>query len=302
MEACIILKRGGNDVGVSSYAFVELKSFGDLVVAASSIRTLSPADVASCRLLIGPHLSDLTKVLAPPCMIETLAISDRNVPALFDVKKCGIVAGLRSAAALRSALATAAPGTTLVLPRSACRERFIVGQRVWQALPRADNVYVAFERFMRNTFLDARSVSPRSAERPHRIALCPFSRVAAKNVPVRLIAEMSDVCARGGFQPELLLLEGERLDEPLDGLAIRIIPRRFDMLANALAEYSGVISADSLPAHLAEYRGTPAFVASPVSNTYWLPSRAFESQHWGVFEQARELIPRLKHFLDTVQQ
>lgn len=60
-----------------------------------------------------------------------------------------------------------------------------------------------------------------------------------------------------------------------------------------------MISADSLPAHLAEYRGTPAFVASPVTNPYWLPSRAFTGRHWGLFDQMPELTARLQRFLDT---
>jgi len=288
-------------VSASTYAFVELKSFGDLVVTASSIRLLLPSDAIRCRLLIGPYLHDLAMALAPPCAIELLSIPDQNVPALFDLKKRGLAAGLHSAFALRTALATAAPGATLVLPRPARRERFIAGRRSWQAVPQAENVYLAFERFMRGAFPDAKPVIASTTARARRIALCPFSRVAAKNVPAQLVTELAAVCANAGIEPELLLLEGERLDAPTGKLAVRTIPRRFDALANALAEYAGVISADSLPAHLAEYRGTPAFVVSPVPNPYWLPSRAFQGQHWGLIDQVPGLTSRLQRFLDTAQ-
>jgi ADP-heptose:LPS heptosyltransferase len=76
-----------------------------------------------------------------------------------------------------------------------------------------------------------------------------------------------------------------------------VIPRRFDAFADALAGYAAVISGDSLPAHLAEYRGTPAFVASPVHNRYWLPKRAFLGEHWGLIHERAELMVRLRRFL-----
>jgi len=112
---------------------------------------------------------------------------------------------------------------------------------------------------------------------------------------------MAATCVGAGFEPELLLLEGERMETPPTGLAIRTLPRRFDALAEALAGYAGVISADSLAAHLAEYRGTPAFVATPVPNTYWLPARTFKGRHWGLFDGTPELTAHLQRFLDTAQ-
>lgn len=284
-----------------SYAFVELKAFGDLTVTAATLRSLPREALGRFMLLIGPHLGDLARALKPACAVETLPLPDRHVPALFDLKKHGLMAGLRSALSLRGALATAASDSVLVLPRQARRERFIAGGRRSLALPPAENIYVAHERFLQQQI--GATVMPLEldhAMRSQRIALCPFSRIAAKNLPRNLVIELAGTCAKAGFDVELLLLEGEHFDDR-NAPRTRVIPRRFDALADALAAYAGVISADSLPAHLAEYRGTPAFVASPVPNRYWLPAHAFKSEHWGLFDRRIELDARLQRFLSIAQ-
>jgi hypothetical protein len=113
--------------------------------------------------------------------------------------------------------------------------------------------------------------------------------------------KLARVCIDAGFEPELILLDGEQWDNSRKEFSIRTIKRCFRSLAETLEEYAGVISADSLPAHLAEYRGTPAFVASPVPNSYWLPKRAFEGENWGVIDNPTELISHLQRFLFTLQ-
>ncbi|WP_087691077.1 hypothetical protein [Pandoraea sp. PE-S2R-1] len=286
---------------VARYAFVEVKAFGDLTVTARTLRDLPRDTLARCALVVAPHLTDLVNALAPSCTVETLALSDDRLPAIFDLKARGLPAGIGSALSLRRALSGAAKGATLVLPRAHRRERFIAGGRPMAVLPPAENVYVAQEQFVAR-YLTSAPVAcvPRASAAHKRIAFCLYSRVAAKNVPLDLAIALSDLCAKSGFEAEFLLLDGEHLDGA-ERLNTRRIPRRFDALASALADYAGVLSADSLPAHLAEYCGTPAFVASPVSNRYWLPADAFKQDHWGVFGQRDELFARFQRFLDMVK-
>lgn len=290
------------DASSQSYAFVELKSFGDLVISAGSLRLLPHSELARCRLLIGPYLLDLCRALAPPCAVEVMSIPDRNIPALFDMRNRGVMAGLHSALTLRAALARAAPDTTLVMVENLVRrERFIAGGRARLAIPAADNVYLGFEAFMRQTFdfTSASSALKSDRPRPKRVALCPLSRVPAKNVPPAIVVELARACEQAGFEVELLQLEGESFRHS-GAPCVRAIPRRFDALGDALAGYAAVISADSLPAHFAEYRGTPAFVVTPVENRYWLPKRAFQRDYWGLFADHTALTSRLQRFLDCI--
>ncbi len=279
------------------FAFVQVKAFGDLTVTATILRNLPQESLARCKIVVAPHLVELVNALAPVCDVEVLDLIDRRLPALFDLKKRGLFAGARSALSLRRSLAKAAPQATFVMPSARLREHFIVGRRSSLILPKASNVYVAHEQFINQQF-GAIGCLPKHHKtiQSSRIALCPFSRVSAKNIPWDLVVELADACSRKGFEVELLLLEGEDVANP-EGLRARVIPRRFDALAAALSTYSGVVSADSLPAHLGEYCNIPSFVVSPVPNCYWLPAHAFKSEHWGVFNRRVELHERLIEFL-----
>lgn len=300
-QSCIT----NNDAEMPDFAFVQIKAFGDLTITASSLRGL-PNDIQKrCSLIIGPHLSELAKVLAPDCTVEVLPLAEIGVPPVFDMKRCGLIAGVRSALSLRQNLSNAAIGSVLVIPRATFRERFVVGKRRAEALPTADNIYLAHEHFIRmhlgNTAPNDTALKARRAIEP-RIALCPFSRVAAKNIPNKILLDIAANSMNAGFKVELLLLEGERIDIDSSRIAVRTIPRRFDVLADALTSYAGVISADSLPAHLAEYVGTPAFIVTQSPNLYWLPFRAFKGQHWGQINELPELITRMSIFLDRLSQ
>lgn len=286
------------------FAFVQVKAFGDLTIAASSLRALPPSAMARCSLVISPHLSNLVAALAPGCAVEMLSLPEQGLPPIFDLKKHGLMAGVRSAISLRDALRNAASGSVLVMPRPAPRERFIAGMRPTTTLPPANNVYIAYERFFQdNLHYDLYRQTAAMLATPNirgRIALCPLSRVVTKNMSAPLLNRISEFCVRAGFRTEVLLLEGESLSDCFPDLPIREVPRRFDALADALTEYTGVISVDSLPSHLAEFRGVPSFVVMPVPNTYWLPLRAYTGQHWGLFDRMSELTDRLGRFLREI--
>ena len=285
-------------------AFVVIKAFGDLTIAASVLRRLEPVDRARCQLLIAPHLRDLTAVLAPGCEVQVLPIGP-VLPPLFDVRKHRHPGRIfASALGLRRALAAAAPDATLVFDMLAWRERLIAGRR--QALAVEDgqartNVYALHEALVRRALPAARIAppTPLAATVTRRIGLLPFSRVSAKNVPVTLVESIATQCRAHGFDPVLLLLDGEDFPE-LPGVATERLARRFDALKEGIESVAAVISADSLPAHLAEYHGRAAFVASPVKNDYYLPPRAFAAGHWGLFSDLTELDGRLARFLRTL--
>ncbi len=288
-------------------AFVMVKAFGDLTIIASVLRRLAAADRARCMLLVAPHLADLATVLAPDCEVQGLSI-EPILPPLFDIqkhRKIGRIVG--SALELRRSLATAAPGATLVFDRLSWRERFIVGRRAALAVERGQpltNVYATHEALLRDALpfmrIESPVATPPSASGTRRIGLLPFSRVAAKNVPVALVESMAAKCRAHDFEPVVLLLEGEDFPN-LPGLATERLPRRFDALVQGIASVGAVISADSLPAHLAEYNGRAAFVASPVRNVYYLPPMAFAGGHWGLFSEPAELDRRLVRFLDMLK-
>ena len=290
--------------GGGPLAFVLVKAFGDLTVTAAVLRRLAPDARQQCALLVSPHLLDLSRVLDPGCQVHCLPIGN-GLPPLFDLKRHRPGVIVSSALTLRRTLATAAPSTMLVFDRLSWRERFIVGRRC--ALPigedLAPNVYTAHEMFLQREGIGATlSPTPDVFALPvtsRRIGIFPFSRVAAKNVPFTLVESIARQCRTHGFEPIVLLLEGEEFPS-LPGVPVERLARRFDALSQGISSVAAVVAADSLPAHLAEYNGRAAFVASPVENAHYLPPTTFAGHHWGLFTQPDELGQRLARFLHSL--
>lgn len=281
---------------IPTYVFVQVKAFGDLTIAVSALRRVPGHDRERFGLLVSPHLSELVAVLTPFCRVETVPLAERAKPAFFDPHRRHLLDRLRSAVSLRRAIAGAAAGATLVMPHLAWKNRFVTGRRMAVALPAANNIYAAYEEFIRRASGELAPLPPLPSRRPQRIGISPTSSSVFKNLPRDVIDLLADACVRAGHEPELLLLEGDA-HERIASIPSRVVPRSFAALRDALTTYGAVISADSLPAHLAEFCGTPVFVCSPVSNPYWLPPGAFRDRSWGTFDASTELASALRRFL-----
>jgi hypothetical protein len=283
------------------FSFIQVKAFGDLTISASALRDLPELFLPRCSLLISPHLIDIAAVVNPGCAINVLSLTENHLPSVFDLKKRGFIKGIRSAYMLRDALRSSLYDSIPVMQKDGLREQFISGRRELKKLPVADNVYLAYKKFFVNNLylnFDYRTkFDINECKKVKRLVLCPFSRVASKNMPVALVKKIIETCCQLGFKYEILLLEGECLNDLFADFQVRRIPCRFDALAAALNECIGVISVDSLPSHLAEYYKIPVFVTTPVVNSYWLPLSSYYGNHWGLYDRVPELTCRLEKFL-----
>jgi hypothetical protein len=99
-----------------------------------------------------------------------------------------------------------------------------------------------------------------------------------------------------GLEAKLFILDGDISPLVRHPRAVTI-SRNFESLASAIRSVDSVISADSLPAHLAEYFGRPVFVASPAPNEYWLPYGCFRQERWGIFHDEAQFGASLDGFL-----
>jgi hypothetical protein len=96
----------------------------------------------------------------------------------------------------------------------------------------------------------------------------------------------------------VFVLDGEAVAENLKA-PIERIPRNFRALTEAILSVCASICADSLPAHLTCYQRRPVFVASPITNTYWLPYTAFQEQYWELFNNLDATQRSLDRFLSS---
>jgi hypothetical protein len=272
---------------------VALKSFGDLVITLTSMGRSDSALARSSRVLLGTHLQPLysaTGSTVPAVLVEH---GEGNVPSFYDVRKRGWRSGLASGLRLRRALGREA-GPTWLVDRITWRERFLAQGRPLIELPQRENIYLAYE-----ALFGASGVEVAATASGARVGIFPGSRLASKNLPLGLVTAVQDAIVQAGGRPTVQLLDEERpdLEQALPG--VRIVARSFEAMIAAVGECDAIVSADSMPAHLAEMAGIPVFVFSPVDNRYWLPRSAYVEDRWAQFDDAEHKLGRfLNHSKD----
>lgn len=262
-------------------SIVCLKSFGDLIVARSALRESS----IGAELLIGDHLVELNDALGPRTAVRILNHMEGHVPAIYDVRKHGVTKAIRSALRLRRLFRNALDSElrTYVFDKKGVRESFINGGAPILSLPDAENIYVAYRRLF-GLLESGNSQGYVGDPTGNSIGIFPGSRLARKILPASTIKALVETCHSHEIEPILYLLEGEEVQDAgsIDVETV-IVPRRFSAMAEAVRQVSGVISADSMPAHMTEYFKRPVYVVTPVPNEYWLPLSAYECRFWSCF-------------------
>jgi hypothetical protein len=255
--------------------FPSFKSFGDLVIACHHLRRLSSEDGI---LLCADHLRPLLNALGYSRQVKWLGDSQEGVPALFDIGKRGAYAAAKSAWVLRRAVRDVTyPEDILVFDRIGWRQRWISAGRATRQIASGEaNIYQDYEKLLGLTQSVVR-VDERE-RRLTRIGIFPDSRLAAKQIPESLVIQMANALKTMGFQVQVVRAGPQSEIHTFDGLLA------------SLRNWDAVISADSLPAHLAEYEGRPVFVVTPQPNHYWLPKSAFVHGHTALFSASIEAV------------
>lgn len=273
--------------------FVSLKAFGDFVIACHALRLVRPGSAATPNMLAAEHLRPLASAIG---FEEARFIAeDRSgdVPAAFDIRRRGWAAAVQSLVALRRELGELRGQGCYVFDRLGWRERWLVPAGRRAALPESANIYEAYAIALEGAghVLDR---VPTPAVKPIRSAvIVPASRLVAKTIPMATIEAVAKVLKARGVAVEVVLLEGDRAQVPVEVVS-ETIPRRFPALIERLKASDLVISADSLAAHLAEFHRIRCFVVGPRPNQYWLPGSCLRSDGWCLFDD----IGRLAHWLE----
>ncbi|MBT0571753.1 hypothetical protein KIK84_15630 [Curvibacter sp. CHRR-16] len=248
--------------------FPSFKAFGDLVIACHHLRHL---DVKDDVLLCANHLRPLLYALNYSRPVKWLDDQLEGVPALFDIRKRGAYAAIQSAWFLRWAVRDAtSPGDVVVFDRSGWRQQWVcAGRQIEQIASGEANIYLDYAKYfgLKVPLVE----SPVMVHNLQRIGIFPDSRVATKQIPEAVVAQMVDAL--------------KTLD--VEVCVVRAGPHSeintFEDLVSTVQTMDAVVSADSLPAHLAEYWGLPVFVVTPQPNLYWLPQSAFLKGAYALF-------------------
>lgn len=258
--------------------FLAVKSYGDTVIACHHLRG-NPVneDVLVCA----EHLRPLVGALCYPGPIIWLNNGEQGVPALFDIRKYGAVAATRSACQLRRAIRSViTAGDSLVFDRIGWRQRYLAAGYPSVSIASGQrSIYLDYEVFLGARCASIEVASPSAF--PLRIGIFPDSRVEAKAIPEFLTEQIAEVLRALGHDV--------RIVRAGPGCEVNT----FESLISCIDSFAAIVSADSLPAHLAEYAGRRAFVFSPVKNNYWLPKTALETDSYSLFDESLE---RVRHW------
>jgi hypothetical protein len=271
--------------------FVSIKGFGDLVIASRMVGMLRSDDGCSTtlpvpKLLVGEHLVELVRALRLERQVRFVATGD-GYPAAFDFRRRGPLQALRSLLHLRRSLRGLPDDCRLIFDHLDWRESFIAAPYSCGELVAAPNVYLAFAETLSRLGYTLRPLANATASvfrTTGRLArIFPASRVPKKDIPAAVLTRLVKQLTQAGMRCEIIELAGENLRLPSD-LPVRHTQRNFSSLIEAVSTSDLVVTADSLPGHLADYLDVRTYVMSPKENSYWLPLSCFTARGWSLFE------------------
>jgi ADP-heptose:LPS heptosyltransferase len=269
------------------WLIVSIKALGDFVMALRSLQGIEASQWPSPQILAAEHLRDFAAAMGA---LERVKFMDcgTDYPAAWDFRRRGLFAGVRSIRDLRPRFAALPPDYGLVFDIFSWRERFLATSHRACGLVRAPNIYQAFERTLEGLgFRSNRPARPAAGPvlKPGVARLYAASRVQAKTIPGAVIERAVRQLAAAGIECEVIALGNEPL-QVAASVPVRRIERNFTALLDSIRTSALVVSADSLPAHIADYFGLPTHVISPKENTYWLPAGVFRQAAWSLFADA----------------
>ena len=268
-----------------AFSIVTLKAFGDFVIACGSARAVQMGGNRP-QVIAGEYVRPLAAALGIEADIQFIGEKYwTDVPALFDVRKRGLPAALRSLMELRTILAKLPRDWDLVFDHAGVRERLLCVHHPFFSLSKeTGNVYLAYRQFFAQHGF---GLEPQAIARqftPQNALLVPGARMSHRVIPPVVIEQAYRTLRERGCAVTVVVLEGETMPLPENIRPVRL-PRSFANLVAVMRESDLVITADSLPAHLGEYLQIPQFTFIPTPKDYMLPQFAYETRGWATFDR-----------------
>ncbi|MEN9491583.1 MAG: hypothetical protein RJA63_2032 [Pseudomonadota bacterium] len=253
-------------------------AFGDFLIDCNFMRRAGPAH----RLLAASYLRPVAEAIDYQGPLSYFDMPAQDVPpSAFNARKAGLSAITASLWRLRVGLLHATVAAdTIHVPHSDIRWRLACAPRRIEALRLPhENIYLAY--CVRLGLAPQDLVVPMPV-RPREVLVFPDSRQPAKQIPESTLRALTDINAATGVRTRVVRVrppETGRIDAPGE-LSLWGLPA----LVRAVREAEVIVSADSLPGHLAEYFERPVFILTPQANEPLMPLSVLLCQRWGRFD------------------
>ena len=214
-------------------------------------------------------------------IIET----DEEGPAFFDTKKCGYMSAVYNGFLLRKKIHESLHkrADRLVFDMLGIRQRFLAWPYHCEAVCLGNgNIYLDYAHYLNLIEGFTNGIRNNSIKLGERVYVFPDSRIKAKELPDGLINGIAEENIKCGKKTTLVKIGKPTNLLKHDSLHLQWVDG-FDQLIEQVRKADMIVSADSLPAHLAEYFGIPVFVFTPVPNDYWMPISSFKGGYFSGF-------------------
>jgi len=253
-------------------------AFGDFLIDCCFLRRVGAAH----RILAASYLRPLAEAIDYKGPLSYFEMPAQDVPpSVFNVRKASLREMVSSLRRLRTGIITSTlPVDKINVPHSDIRWSLTCAPRRIYALRLPhENIYLAYC----NHF----GLAPKDLVVPmpahiREVIVFPDSRQPSKQVPESTLRALLNINALAGLRTRVVRVrppEAGRKEAPgecsLWGLSA---------LVQAVREAELIVSADSLPGHLAEYFERPVFILTPLANEPLMPLSVILNQRWARFD------------------
>lgn len=271
--------------------FTSFKSYGDFVIL---LTILKKFDV-SYKVLATSHLLPLFKSMNLNINIVFFKINENYIPSIFNFKKDGFWKALISFIKIKLFLyKNLSKVDLLVFDKYSFREIFLSlsHNKKFISCSKFNNIYLNYESFINKKFI----FLLQKKDLKNNIAIFPESRDKNKLLPVTFVKELVVYLESMNFIVTTIIVDKLLLDKFNDCNA-KLNINSFDGLIKNI-KANNVISADSLPSHIAEHFNIPNFVYVSKPNEYWMPYSCYTMHNWDTYGSFKYL----NKWIDSISQ
>lgn len=238
-------------------------AFGDFIIDCAFMRHAG----SDTGILAASYLEPLARALNYPGRLRFFDMPATDVPpSIWNARRAKLGPMLRSTLALNRSIRRAMrPGDTLTVPTRDLRWKAICWpRRVGFIREPGENLYSAY---CAKLGIDPATLLTPLPRKPASVLILPESRQAVRNLSDTLVRRIVEANREAGVTSRIVRVRPPTSTAPLaeSEVALWGLPALIDAVRSAEA----VVSADSLPAHLASYFMRPSFVFTPVPKASW---------------------------------
>lgn len=253
-------------------------AFGDFLIDCHFMRLARPGR----QLLAASYLRPLAEAIEYSGPIRYFDMSAKDIPpSLFNARRASLAAIWGSLVRMRRGILDATDERDVVtVPHRDIRWRLACAPRRMNALRRKhENIYLAY---CAHLGLDIERLVIPIDTTCRELLIFPDSRQTSKQIPESTLNAVTAANTRAGIRTVIIRArppDPVRVD-PDGEFSLWGLPALVESIRNAEA----IVSADSLPGHLAEYFKRPAFILTPYANESMMPLSVLLRQRWCRFD------------------